>query len=1189
MIELIKSKQDLCTGCNKCVRECPMETANITYLDEEERIKVKIDASKCINCGRCIIMCKHDARYYEDDTIKFFSDLESGIPISLIAAPSIRTNIPEYKRLFTYLKHSGIDKIYDVSLGADICIWTHVRYLENNKSEPLITQPCPVIVSYCETYRHELLDKLSPLHSPMACTAIYMKEYEGILGQIAALSPCIAKSAEFNDTGLVHYNVTFARILQYLDNNNITLPNEETEFDHNESGLGSVFPMPGGLKENIDFYFDKSIHIVQAEGSGVFKKLDTYAQTPSHLLPKLFDCLNCSEGCNVGPAVHKEKNIFEIGSVMKSQRNAADDVKRRDWLMDLHRSFDEKLELSLFRRDYKKNDHTHKTISEADINHAFELLRKTDYDKQHIDCSACGSATCYDMARKIALGVNIASNCMVLAMETAKSEHMENIAAHAQIASMEKLSEADKRIRLLLDANPHINVLFNDKFEVLDCNPAALKFMGFDTKQELVDGFLERILESIPEYQTSGRLSVPLSERFANVIRDGSDNFETNLIIKGVMRTLDVNFKRIPYAESFAVVGYFYDMTEIHEREMELERARVEAEKQRLEAEAANKAKSAFLSTMSHEIRTPMNAILGITEVQLQNPSHDEETREALGKIYSSGDMLLGIINDILDLSKIESGKLELVYDRYEIASLISDSAQLNMMRIGSKPIEFEINLDENLPTVLLGDELRVKQILNNILSNAFKYTDAGTVTLTIKLDESSDIFSDSDHVPILIIISDTGHGMSIEQVNKLFDEYTRFNADANRTTEGTGLGMSITQKLIDLMNGTIHVDSELNIGTTVYVRIPQTRVGPSVLGNEMVENLRKFRTIGRARNRLALIAREPMPYGSVLVVDDVDTNIYVARGLLSPYGLQVDHAESGFIAIEKIKSGRVYDIIFMDHMMPKMDGMEATKIIRDMGYERSIVALTANAVSGQADLFLSNGFDDFIAKPIDVRQLNSVLNRLIRDKQSPELINETRMQTSMSPDTVTDASSKIAIGPRFAEVFLRDANKALSTLDSFMEKRGEYNESDIRSYTICVHGIKTALASIGSTDLSEKAFELEIASRNLDLDTITFESALFIEKLRSLVDELSSGILKKTNLSDSLDDNLPSVREALGRIKVACNDFDEKLIEDSISEFLGTALTQQIQELFESIAAHLLHSDFDDIVALIDDFMGDE
>ncbi|MCL1815603.1 MAG: ATP-binding protein [Treponema sp.] len=399
-------------------------------------------------------------------------------------------------------------------------------------------------------------------------------------------------------------------------------------------------------------------------------------------------------------------------------------------------------------------------------------------------------------------------------------------------------------------------------------------------------------------------------------------------------------------------------------------------------AEMASVAKSSFLATMSHEIRTPMNAILGIAEIQLQNEALVPDTREALGKIYNSGDLLLNIINDILDLSKIEAGKLELVPAEYQVASMINDTVTLNMMRIGSKPITFELSVDPNIPSTLFGDELRIKQILNNLLSNSFKYTKKGLVKLSVFVKKEID---SKDSITLVFTVSDTGLGMTEEQIGKLFDEYSRFNMKANRTTEGTGLGMSITKNLIRMMNGEISVKSEVNWGSAFTIRLPQVAVGSSVLGRELAQSLEKHQISKTKQMKGAQMIFEPMSYGKVLVVDDVESNLYVARGLMSPYGLSIETASNGFEAIDKIRDGGVYDIVFMDHMMPEMDGIEAVKKIRELGYTQPVVALTANAVVGQSEVFLENGFDGFISKPIDVRQLNAVLKKFIRDRHQPE------------------------------------------------------------------------------------------------------------------------------------------------------------------------------------------------------------
>jgi len=596
-------------------------------------------------------------------------------------------------------------------------------------------------------------------------------------------------------------------------------------------------------------------------------------------------------------------------------------------------------------------------------------------------------------------------------------------------------------------------------------------------------------------------------------------------------------------------------------------------------AEEANKAKSAFLSTMSHEIRTPMNAILGITEIQLHNDKLDDNVRDALGKIYVSGDMLLGIINDILDLSKIEAGRLELIPAKYEIASFISDTAQLNMMRIGSKSIEFELFVDENMPAYLLGDELRVKQILNNILSNAFKYTMEGTVKLSVSEAPAK---GNKEKTTLVISVSDTGQGMTKEQVEKLFDEYSRFNTEANRTTEGTGLGMSITRNLIHLMDGEISIESEPGKGTTFTVRLPQGIISDEILGKESADNLHLFRTSSRAQMKRVQITRDPMPYGSVLIVDDVETNIYVARGLMMPYKLMIDSNDSGFGAVEKIKNGYVFDIIFMDHMMPKMDGIEATRIIREMGYTGSIVALTANAVAGQAEIFLKNGFDDYISKPIDVRQLNTVLNKLIRDKQPPEVIEAARKQAAETEQSADDAQQQ-SVDPRFAEIFVRDALRSLSTLETIAAKNDYSDENDLRTYTIHVHGIKTALANIGRMELSAAALKLESAGRDGMLEIIASETGSFLVQLRALVQELTPD---KQDESDGAAEGDPAfLREKFLAIKAACGEYDESTAESAISELREKSWPQPAKELIETIAEHLLHSDFDEIVIALADY----
>jgi len=753
----------------------------------------------------------------------------------------------------------------------------------------------------------------------------------------------------------------------------------------------------------------------------------------------------------------------------------------------------------------------------------------------------------------------------------------------------EDVEEAQMRTKLLLDKTPLAVHLWNRDLQLFDCNEEALRLFNAPDKEEYLSEFYDRA----PVYQSNGYRTRDLAPIYLNQAFDeGYLNFEwTYQTLDGETWPADITLVRVEYGDDYAVAAYSRDLTE-HKRMMqELEQANElnkvqlaklnlvvqDTDRLRKEAEAANHAKSTFLSTMSHEIRTPMNAILGITEMQLQKNSLSQEMREAFEKIYMSGDLLLGIINDILDLSKIEADKLELLIDKYELVSMVSDTAQVNTLRIGSKPIDFELCVDEDTPACLLGDELRIKQILNNLLSNAFKYTSEGTVCLSIWAEK---IAGDDENTMLVLSVKDTGQGMTEEQIEMLFDEYARFNTETNRSTEGTGLGMSIARNLLQMMGGTISIESEPGKGSTFLVRLPQGNAGDEVLGRTRVDNLHEFRTQGRAQMKGVQITREPMPYGSVLVVDDVETNIYVARGLLAPYGLKIDTAYSAFSAIEKIKSGKSYDVVFMDHMMPKMDGIEATSIIRDLGYDRPIVALTANAVAGQAEVFLANGFDDYISKPIDVRQLDTILNKLIRVKKAPEVVGAARKQATV--ECRFSGGQHTAIDSDIIEAFLRDAAKSLVTLEDISGRNDYNNKENLRTFLIHIHGIKSALANIGEMDLSAIAFGLETAGREAKLDIVASHTPAFLNSLKAYVEARKTDVASEE--SDTKDEDQTFLYDQLLVIRSACEDYDRKTAKKAIEELKKQSWSRVTRDLISTLSECLLHGDFDDIVDLINE-----
>ena len=677
--------------------------------------------------------------------------------------------------------------------------------------------------------------------------------------------------------------------------------------------------------------------------------------------------------------------------------------------------------------------------------------------------------------------------------------------------------ETTQRSHIILDGAPVACYLFDMDFNAIYCNQEVLKLFDIDTKEQGMEMF------GLVFFLTNPLL---MMEHINDALKKGMHSFEWEI----ASLPCQINFIRLQHNNDVVMAAYIFDLSTFYNMLEEKNRVTV--------AEENSRTKSQFLARTSHEIRTPITAVLGIAEIQLQNPEITIAVEEAFAKIYNSSQILLGIINDILDLSKIEAGKMNVLKEKYESASLINDIVQLNVFRVGSKKIKFNINIDENIPVWLVGDELRIKQILNNLLSNAFKYTDYGSVNLTIKSRLSS------KGIWLTFVVNDTGHGMTKDQVDNLFHEYVRFNEKENRYIEGAGLGMSIVHNLIQLMDADISVESEVGEGTTFTVTIPQSIGGDEVLGKDLVENLKNFQLNGLSFAKRMKFTPEPMPYGNVLVVDDVDTNLYVAKGILSFYDLNIDTCDSGYEAVRLIEKGNVYDIIFMDHMMPGMDGIETVSAIRKKGYTHPIVSLTANAVIGQAELFLKNGFDGFISKPIDTSHLNAILNKFIRDKQPIEVV-ETARKNSVyfNPNEAKKLEMwNFFSDPAGSSVHSKFAQNLRIEFSRTQKNVIQYIEDDISSGAISAarrrsHTLKGLAYTIGET-------ELAVAAGNL-------ESLLEIER----VDDETTRQIKL--VSDQLNIVINKIVKNLQPVEKEHFDYDNLKLTDEFFENLKTALQE--------------------------------
>lgn len=430
-MSVITVDADKCVGCNACVRACPVKDANIARMGEDGVLKIAIDDEKCIKCGACIRACSHSARGYQDDIDRFLADLKKGQEIAIIAAPSIKIAFDgNWRHALQWLRNQGVKKIYDVSFGADICTWAHLRYLEKNPGAKLISQPCAAVVNYVQKHRPSLLKNLSPVHSPMLCMAIYLRKVLGYRGKIAALSPCIAKIEEFQETKLVDYNVTMEHLRNLFEEKEVRLPEvkvySEFEFDEYQGMEGAIYPKPGGLMKNLLIHAPE-LNIITSEGTGrLYPDMDIYETIPDKEKPDVFDVLNCEDGCNGGPATGVNYERFTMNNIMYDVERHASKLRKagtnKKGVDKQFAEFDSTLNLNDYLRTYQKYKVDKKGVSPQELEKAFASMDKHTETEKHFDCHACGYRSCRDMATAIALGLNEKENCHEYMMKSIREE-----------------------------------------------------------------------------------------------------------------------------------------------------------------------------------------------------------------------------------------------------------------------------------------------------------------------------------------------------------------------------------------------------------------------------------------------------------------------------------------------------------------------------------------------------------------------------------------------------------------------------------------------------------------------------------------------------------------------------------------------------------------------------------------------
>jgi len=574
------------------------------------------------------------------------------------------------------------------------------------------------------------------------------------------------------------------------------------------------------------------------------------------------------------------------------------------------------------------------------------------------------------------------------------------------------------------------------------------------------------------------------------------------------------------------------------------------------EAMAASRAKSAFLANMSHELRTPLNVIIGLTDLILEEEMTDH-IRNNLIKISGAGNTLLSIVNDILDFSKIESGKLTLNPVEYYVSSMLNDIITLVIARLGEKPITFSLNIKDDLPNKLYGDDLRVKQIFTNLLTNAVKYTNEGSIELIVRcMREGGTVWMEA-------AVKDTGLGIPREDIKNLFLDYYQVSANSTRNIEGTGLGLPITKRLVQMMDGEINVDSVYQKGSTFRFRIKQGFVNDIPIGADVSQKLRTFCYSDDKRVVSRKLVRVNLSYARVLVVDDMQTNLDVAAGILRKYQMQVDCLTNGPAAIERIREGTpVYDAIFMDHMMPGMDGIETVGKIRALGtsYAKKIpiIALTANAIQGTDKMFFAHDFQAYISKPIDIMEMDTVLRKWVRKDTHDDAasgnepndipaVNEEVENINISIPGV-DTKKGLSLYAGETDIYIPLLRSYITNTPATLAKLKAVTKETLGDYVITVHGLKGTSAGIGAEAIRETAFELETKSRAGDLqgvldknDTLIANTEVIVANIKEWIEHFDS-----KNAKPRLKAPNP---ELLKKLQKCCETYDMSGIDEVMSE----------------------------------------
>lgn len=605
----------------------------------------------------------------------------------------------------------------------------------------------------------------------------------------------------------------------------------------------------------------------------------------------------------------------------------------------------------------------------------------------------------------------------------------------------------------------------------------------------------------------------------------------------------------------------------------ELEKKNIELENAMIDARKASRARDVFLANMSHEIRTPINTMLGLNELILRE-SQDETIRGYALDIKQAGTILLSLVSDILDFSKLQSGKMELAEGTYDISSLLNDLINSVSIPLRKKKLRLSLDIAPDIPYKLSGDEVHLRQIIGNLLSNAVKYTQTGTVTLRLSWEKQ-----EKDMLLLKIMVEDTGIGVKEKDIARIFETFNRLDMKASRNEEGTGLGLAVTHQLVGMMGGKLEVKSEYGKGSVFSFAIPQKIINPSPLG-DFQEQYDKS-----VKNSISYREKFIAPLAKILVVDDNAMNLAVAQDLLRKTKLQIDVASSGGECLEMLKR-KEYHLICMDHMMPVMDGVQTLRAIRELEDNPSrnipVIALTANAVVGAREFYLKAGFEDYLSKPIEPDKLEDMLiqylpKELVYLTEDEEISVENDDHIGgLNEEKLTDMGINAANGLKYMggsralyEKVLRDFREILHEKEE--QLKNMLGKEDVSGYAIIVHALKGNARNVGADELAEEAFELEKKSKDGKLEEVEVQSPILFGMMRTLGEnldryletEVSSCRMEKEEEPAEKQQITEDVwREKLLRLYQQLDDFDGESVMESLAEFKKYQLTEEHRKM---------------------------